>query len=389
MRIGYLYDFNAYPPKGGNHIHASELTRGFLSAGHTVSTIDDPTMPGVNNFNSDIISLSDFMSSIDILYVRIDARFVREWKTLIECMKIVKSQPVIWEINSPANESLAYSWLSGRSVADSGENYWRKFRRWQHALRKKPGIRFEEGFRRSMAKNVNAAICVSSSLSQYALEDLGINNVLTLPNGGPLISKEEIEKRRVGHAENKFSVFYCGSAMYPWQGLDYLTEVIKLAEVEEPEIEFFLAVNQKHSSVPETSNVTILEHLDRDQIFDAICSSDACVSIHPEYPWSKYGFHNSPMKLFEYMACARPSVSSNHGQMAEIINDGIDGLLCENNPRDILDKLKSLQADRALAQQIGNNARDRIQTEFSWQKDNVQKTLNLFQQLASKVGSTS
>jgi glycosyltransferase involved in cell wall biosynthesis len=385
LRIGYLYDFQAHPPRGGNHVHAYELTQGFLAEGHSVATVDDPTMPGVDNYCSSPDELARFASNIDILYVRIDGRLLSKWPTLQLCMSLIKSKPVIWEINAPANESLAYSWLSGRSVTDGGEGLWRKFRRWQHALRKKPGIKFEENFRRSMAKRVNAAICVSSSLSQYARKDLGIENVIILPNGGPLISRKEIEQRGVKHSDNSFSVFYCGSAMYPWQGLDYLTEVIKLAEVEEPGIKFSLAVNQKHSSIPETSNVTILEHLDRDQIFDAICSSDACVSIHPEYPWSKYGFHNSPMKLFEYMACARPSVTSNHGQMAEIINDGIDGLLCENNPRDILDKLKRLKNDRPLAQQIGNNARKRIQAEFSWQKDNVKKTLTVFQQLASNV----
>ena len=54
MRIGYLYNFEAFPPKGGNHVHANELTRGFIANGHEVATVEDPTMPGAINYgNSD------------------------------------------------------------------------------------------------------------------------------------------------------------------------------------------------------------------------------------------------------------------------------------------------------------------------------------------------
>ena len=384
MRIGYLYDFQAYPPKGGNHVHAMELTQGFLRHGHSVSVVDDPTMPGVSNYTSDSESLAQFVNSIDVLYVRIDARFIGAWTTLAKCIEQKGQRPVVWEINSPANEALAYSWLGGLSTGNEG--IVRRLKRWFHASRKVPGIKREEQFRHNMASHVDAAICVSKSLARYATDQLGIESTLVMPNGGPLLSEAEVARRSKRRQWPSFAVLYSGSAMYPWQGLNYLEEVIALAQTEAPDITFVLAVNQRPQSLPTSDNVVVLERLNREEILDAICSVDACVSLHPEYPWSEYNFHNSPMKLFEYMACMRPIVASNHGQMKDIIHDGKDGLLCRNDPRDILDKLIYLKENTTAAATIGRKGWDRIQSEFSWE-NNIQTTLKLFQSLVSDTPS--
>ncbi|MEL7023451.1 MAG: glycosyltransferase family 4 protein [Pseudomonadota bacterium] len=386
MRIGYLYDMQAYPPRGGNHVHAGELVQGFLANGHDVFVVNDPTMPGVQNFSDSEDDLTRFLSNIDILYIRIDARFIAEWRAVNFCMAHAERRPVVWEINSPADESLAFSWLSGRNLSGEAESAFRKFRRWQHAFRKRPGIYFEERARRELAKRVDVAICVSSALADYARDDLGIAEAVVMPNGGPLVDLAEIESRRAKSrsGSDEFRVLYSGSAIYPWQGLDYLAAVIRLAQTEAPDISFVLAVNQKHHNLPDSDRIVILEKLDREKILDAICGADVCVSIHPQYPWAKHGFHNSPMKLFEYMACARASVTSDHGQMAELIRDGQDGLLCQNDPVEILAKLKSLRDDPELTQQLGMNAWQRIQQEFSWRNHVVPKTLAVFE---SKLAS--
>ena len=380
-----MYNFEAYPPRGGNHVHAMELTQGFIRCGHSVSVVGDSTMPGVTNFDTKTEELQDFIDSIDILYVRIDARFLMHWDELKRCMRLIGDLPVVWEINSPANETLAYSWLSGKSSSIK-ESYFKRLKRFIHAAKKIPGIYLEERFRKKMAKNVSAAICVSKALGRYATDALVIAEVLILPNGGQLMSEDEIRQRREHGQLDGFTVLYSGSAMYPWQGLNYLSEVIKLALKEAPDISFVLAVNQRVPDLPATDNVVVLEHLDREKILDAICASDACVSLHPEYPWSKYGFHNSPMKLFEYMACMRPVVTSNHGQMKEIINDGVNGLLCTNDAKDILEKLVLLKNDSELAARLGRNGWECVQQEFSWQC-NVEKTLVLFEKILAKSDS--
>ncbi len=381
MKIGYMYNLQAFPPRGGNHVHAFELTQGFIKAGHQVLVVDDPTMPGVQNYSSNIPgALKAFANTCEVLYIRIDARYLGQWPQVAECMTLVGNKPVVWEVNAPSNETLAFSWLGGKR-AGVKESRVRKLQRWVHASRKVPGIRKEEKLRRSLASRVDAAICVSSALANYARVGLGIENVMLLPNGGPLISQEEIERRSAKRTNKGFTVFYSGSAIYPWQGLDFLAEAVKLAQSRALDIRFVLAVNQRTDLLPSGSNVEIREGLDREGILDAICCADACVALHPEYGWSPYGFHGSPMKLFEYMACIRPVVTSNRGQMAELIEHGKDGLLCADSAEDILQQFITLMDTPELAVRLGRSGWELIQRDLNW-KMNVSKTLNIFHQIS-------
>ena len=159
MRIGYLYDLQVFPPKGGNHRHVLELVQGFLASGHSVLVVDDSTLPSVTNYKNTPADLRNFIENIDVLYVRIDARFTRQWQVLTVCMSLLGSQPVIWEINSPANERLAYSWLGGKiATSNKKEGFIRIFRRWFHALRQSPGIWLEEKHRRQLSKKVTVGL---------------------------------------------------------------------------------------------------------------------------------------------------------------------------------------------------------------------------------------
>ncbi len=383
MRIGYLYDLQVYPPRGGNHRHVIELVEGFLAAGHRVHVVDDPTMPGVVNYDSHPSALQDFIENIDILYVRIDARFIRRWAVLNQCMRYLAGQPVVWEINSPASENIAYSWLGGKLEAGSRqENVVSYLRRWFHAARQKPGIWLEERCRRRLAKQVSTAICVSDAVGKYARNDLGITDVLVLPNGGPLIGEAEIMQRRERRQHNRFTVLYSGSAIYPWQGLNFLIQVIELAAVKAPDITFVLAVNQNIAGLQQADNVVILEGLNQEEVRNAICAADVCVALVPEWPWAKYGFHLSPIKLFEYMAFMVPVLTSNHSQMRDVIKDGEDGYLTENDPVSILDKIISIRNNPAEAEKVARQAWMKIQTEYNW-PHNVSETLGVFERACS------
>jgi len=138
--------------------------------------------------------------------------------------------------------------------------------------------------------------------------------------------------------------------------------------------------------VPQGDNVTVIEGLDREGILDAICCADACVALPPEHFWLPYGFHGSPMKLFEYMACGTAVVTSRLGQMKELLRDGEDALLCDNHPEDILNKLMQLQARPERASQLGMAGWQRIQQELNW-PENARRTAGLLQSLLDRQSS--
>ena len=378
MRIGYLYGLEAYPPRGGNHRHVLELVQGFLEAGHAVLVVDDPTMPGVTNFPSSSSDIKHFVDSIDVLYVRINGRFVRDWTLLSACQNLIdRNKPIVWEINSPASECLAFSWLGGEFSEQEGAI--RRLRRWLHAMRQRPGIILEERYRRRLARRVSSAICVSKGMGRYALDELRIEDLHVLPNGGPLVTEKEITERRKRRKHKEFTVFYSGSAIYPWQGIHYLTEVIALAEQRAPDMTFVLAVNEKTPGLPVSGNVIVLEKLDQDGVRDAICAADVCVALPPEWTWSEYGFHGSPTKLFEYMACMTAVVTSNIGQMKDILNHKADSVLCETDPENILGHLLYLRDNPEKREAIAREGWLRVQTELNWGR-NVTETLQILAQ---------
>lgn len=379
MNIGYVYNLNIIPPKGGNHVHALELLTGFVERGHQVAVVNDSTVQVAKNFGSSVAELQEFANWIDVLYVRIDGRYLSSWGELGMLNALVSDKPIVWEINAPANEALAYSHLGGLlHWSRSSESLYKRMKRCIHAYKKYPGIILEEKLRKKMANKVDAAICVSSALGNYAINGLGVKKTLVVPNGGPFLPAEEINARSCKKVSEKFTVLYSGSAMYPWQGLNLFAEAIKQAEKKYPEIRFVMAVNQRSDYIPNTTNLEVKEGLGRDQLFDEICQADLCVAIHPEYFWSKWGFHGSPMKMFEYMACDSAVLASNIGQMKDILHDEVTGFLCENTPESILDKIIFARDNPILVKKVGTAGKNLVDEEYSW-KNNVARTIEVFE----------
>ena len=72
-------------------------------------------------------------------------------------------------------------------------------------------------------------------------------------------------------------------------------------------------------------------------------------------------YDNSPLVCFETMSAAKAVIGSNSGGMAEIIEDGISGLLVEpKNPKQIIEKVSQLVESAELRIKLGQNARTSV-----------------------------
>ena len=68
-------------------------------------------------------------------------------------------------------------------------------------------------------------------------------------------------------------------------------------------------------------------------------------------------FYFSPLKVFEYMAAGRAVVASRIGQVAEVVVDGVTGLLFEpGNRAGLVDSIQRLQKDAVLRNELGRRA---------------------------------
>jgi glycosyltransferase involved in cell wall biosynthesis len=85
-----------------------------------------------------------------------------------------------------------------------------------------------------------------------------------------------------------------------------------------------------------------------------VAAMDVAVAPYPALEEHYY----SPLKLFEYMAAGRAVVASQVGQVAEIVVDGVTGLLFQPGDRaGFVDCIWRLKKDAVLRDELGRRAR--------------------------------
>jgi glycosyltransferase involved in cell wall biosynthesis len=380
VKIAYLYDFKAFPPKGGNHLHAFQLIRQFQAAGLQVLTWGDDSVSGVTSYARDAAGAEAIEQAADLLYVRVDGNEVGR-DALLSQLLFRTALPMVWELNSPANENLAFSYLGGRTgsvpalLAPA-----LALKRRVHAWRQLPGIWKEDRLRRVLAPKVFGAICVSSGVARYASEGLGIARVAMVPNGADPDTQRPDGPIATLPAEfaGNLTVLYAGSPIYPWQGLGMLRDTIGLCAAANDPVRFVLLLNQPAPGITASSRVSVHVGVPHREVGNYLRAVDVGVYLHPEFWWSRWGNHGSPMKLFEYMAFGRPVVASNVGQLAEIVSNGVNGFLCENDPADLRRALLEAAAQRERLPEMGRVARRAVEERYNW-SEVARRTIEMFE----------
>jgi glycosyltransferase involved in cell wall biosynthesis len=87
---------------------------------------------------------------------------------------------------------------------------------------------------------------------------------------------------------------------------------------------------------------------------------------------------NSPMAVYESMACGKPVIGSMLGGLLDQIEDGENGYLVEpGNEYDLAQAVKSLWEDKVSIESLGREARLRMETEFG-PESHMSKLCNIF-----------
>lgn len=94
-----------------------------------------------------------------------------------------------------------------------------------------------------------------------------------------------------------------------------------------------------------------------------LASMDVAVAPYP----AEELFYFSPLKVFEYMAAGLPIVASDIGQIAEVIEDGVTGLLCKPDDYDELAAvLEDLRGRPDFREKLGKAARLQAERAHTW-----------------------
>ena len=217
------------------------------------------------------------------------------------------------------------------------------------------GVRsFEE--REELVHNAIATaglvICNSRFLTD-AFVGLGVDpgRILTIRQG--MDDLPAPEARVVPRSDGPLRVLYLGQ-ITRHKGVDLLAEAVSRLIEQGLEIELRI-----HGPVTDgvlkvdagaTGRVLVGHSLQRSEMFAALAQSDVLVVPSRWY-------ENSPNVILEAQALGVPVITANHGGMAEMVRDGVDGLLYEPGDRKALEgALRRLALDRELLRRLAANA---------------------------------
>jgi glycosyltransferase involved in cell wall biosynthesis len=225
-----------------------------------------------------------------------------------------------------------------------------------------------EGIATQVFSAASVVICVSQGVADYVKGYPGAKNVHVLPNGVNVSRFLEVAKPR--KATNIFTIGFVGT-LKPWHGVDILLESFRQFHRRYPKSRLLLvgdgpereALEQRVRERKLDTAVTFTGAVSPELIPSYLKQMDTAVAPYPDLK----EFYFSPLKILEYMAAGVPVVASRVGQIPDLIEHGVTGLLC---PPGDADKLTMLLTDifhqPVFARRLARAAREKVEREHSW-----------------------
>lgn len=167
-----------------------------------------------------------------------------------------------------------------------------------------------------------------------------------------------------------FTVGFVGS-LKPWHGLPVLVEAFAMLHQRNADVRLLIVGDGPEQGSLRTAlsgrGVLAATELAGAVAPDAapgfLASMDVAVAPYPPQP----NFYFSPLKVYEYMAAGLPVVASRIGQLAELIRDGANGLLCPpGDPVALAEALERLRRAPELRTRLGQAGRATVLQNYTW-----------------------
>lgn len=159
----------------------------------------------------------------------------------------------------------------------------------------------------------------------------------------------------------------------PWHGVDALAEAIVRLPRSVP-MRFLLvgdgdrrpAVERRIEEGGAGDRVVFAGRIPHGEVPAYLDACDILLSPHVPMPDGS-AFFGSPTKLFEYMAMEKAIAASRLGQIGDVIEDGVSGLLLTPGSVDeLVAAIERLAADPDLRTRLGRAARARVLEKYTW-----------------------
>lgn len=222
-------------------------------------------------------------------------------------------------------------------------------------------------------RECDALVCVSETLKKLVVQESGVlpEKVVVVPNGvdTDLFNPERHEPKRLFAG---FTVGFVGG-LYNWQALDLLLEVLCDLRAESMDLSVVIVGDgimyeiwqTQAQSLGIASNVIFVGRVPWVEVPQYIAGFDVCYTGQVELQVGK--MYHSPLKLYEYMAMAKPVVASAFEDAQRMLHQGKIGFLFEPGSKEDIKRALTLayQSQEQLPV-MGQQARELVVAHHSW-----------------------
>jgi glycosyltransferase involved in cell wall biosynthesis len=218
----------------------------------------------------------------------------------------------------------------------------------------------------------SAATAVSDYTALGLQRSLGINSAKVIYNSVNTETFAPASEREANHS-GPFRLLFVGNPIRR-KGADLLAPIMRALGAQ---FELYFTAGRRQLSPQEVaSNMFPLGKITNDvDLVKLYQRSDALL-----FPSR---FEGLPIAVLEAMACAKTVIAANTSSLAEVIDDGVNGILC---PRDDIDAFvaacRRLANERQICSWYGRAARDCAESRFS-EDVVVPQYIDLYQKILS------
>ncbi len=209
---------------------------------------------------------------------------------------------------------------------------------------------------------------------QFVIAGIDPGKIDVIPNGiepsaFAVLDPRDKVRARFGLGDG-FVLGFAGS-LKPWHGVGLLIEAFSVIAKRDLTARLLLigtgpTEDDLRRSVARTGlgdRVVFAGAVPHEQIPNLLSVMD--VAAAPFLPVQDFYF--SPIKLFEYMASGACVVASRAGQIAEVIEHGIDGLLAEpGSLEDLVNQIETVRVSPSLRKKLSERASAKVHSHYTW-----------------------
>ena len=381
MKIAYLCEDSQIPITGikGASIHIREVINALIKLNHEVFVIT--TNKGAENHENgqytihEVLPFTSKKLGADLRMTFTSSKLYKKAKSLFNNAKpdLIYER---YELYGSAGMKLARKFNIPFMLEVNAALLWGPKRR----LNFRSLARHVEN---NIFKSTEAIIITTDNLRDYVIrKGVDRNKIFEVPDGvdsekfNPEISGISIRKKY--KLEGKQIVGFVGS-LSKRQGLPTLLGAAEKCKQQIPDIHFLI--------VGEGFEEHKLKKLVKDNKLKNIVTFAGAVS-HNDVPayiaamditvLPNMSIYSSPVKIFEYMAMAKPIIAPAEGQMNRFFENEKEILLIKPGDQEQLaNNIIKLFSDPALRQRLGFNARHKVSNSYTW-NHNAKRILEIY-----------